>query len=171
MTELYWGCLAGGVLFAIVSVLFGDLISHALDGLFDFLSLDIVKPMVLASAVTGFGGAGILLEKYAGMGSVAALLLALLVAVLLSAAVYFGYVKPMENTENSTGYSIRQLNGKIGEVTVTVPASGFGEVLVRVGAGNTNHTAASFEGIELPSGSRVVVVEVKDGTLYVSSLQ
>lgn len=49
-----------------------------------------------------------------------------------------------------------------------IPASGCGEVLVRIGAGVTNHTAESFEGRDIPEGSRVVVVEVKPDTLLVA---
>ncbi|UJF33126.1 NfeD family protein [Paenibacillus hexagrammi] len=171
MTELYWSCLAGGVLFAIVSVILGDVISHALDGIFDFLSLDVLKPMVLASAITGFGGAGILLGKYTAAGSWFVLLLSLLAALLIAVLVFFLYVRPMENSENSTGYSIHQLSGKIGEVTVPIPAKGYGEVMIRVGAGNTQHTAVSFERVEIPAGSKIVVVDVKNDALYVSSLQ
>lgn len=40
MEALYWGCLIGGILFAVVTVLLGDILSSALDGLLDFLSVD-----------------------------------------------------------------------------------------------------------------------------------
>lgn len=170
MVGLFWACLALGGLYALVSVVFGDLISHALDGVLDFMSLDVLKPMVLMSGVAGFGGAGVLLTEYASFGPVLTLLLSIVIAVFIAALIYFFYVKPMENSENSTGFSIYELSGKIGEVTVAVPPNGYGEVLVRVGAGNTNQIAASFERQHIASGTRVVVVEVKDDTLYVSAL-
>ena len=39
MEALYWGCLIGGVIFAIVTVVLGDILSSALDGLLDFCQL------------------------------------------------------------------------------------------------------------------------------------
>lgn len=39
MEALYWGCLFGGILFAVVSVLLGDVLSSAMDGVLDFCPL------------------------------------------------------------------------------------------------------------------------------------
>jgi membrane protein implicated in regulation of membrane protease activity len=171
--QLFWGCLAGGVLFAIVTVVFGDLISHAIDGILDFLSVDALRklrPMVIVSGITVFGGAGLLLLHYTPLWGVLVVLLALLSAVVIGIAVYLFYVRPMENSENSTAFSIRELSGRIGEVIVPIPPRGYGEVLLKVGAGNTNQIAASFDGDDLEAGARVVVVEVRDDTLFVSRL-
>jgi len=88
-------------------------------------------------------------------------------AVLLSSLVYFAYVKPMKGAESSTGFSVQDLIGKIGEVIVPIPAKGCGEVLIKIGAGNTNQIAASSDGEDIPAASRVVVAEVKEGVLYV----
>ena len=170
MLELYWGCLAGGVLFALITVVFGDILGDAFDGVFDALSfdhLDFLQPMVLVSGMTVFGGTGVTLTRYTSMEPFPVAVISVIAAVLLSIAVFFLYVKPMKNTENSTGFSIQDLVGKIGEVSVPIPAKGYGEVLVRIGAGNSNQIAASFDGEELPAGIRVVVAEVKDSTLYV----
>ncbi|MNH46118.1 hypothetical protein D3C79_1087720 [compost metagenome] len=62
------------------------------------------------------------------------------------------------------------MSGTLAEVLVPIPASGCGEVMVKVGAGFTNQIASSFEGVAIASGARVVVVEVKDSTLYVSEV-
>ncbi|MGG4036321.1 protease [Paenibacillus cisolokensis] len=174
MEALFWSCLAGGALYAIVCVVFGDFLSEALDGLLDFLSPEGVpwlEPTTIVGAITVFGGAGLLLDRYSPLGAGAVIAASLLIAVLAGAGVFFLYVKPMENSENSTGYSIRDLTGKLGEVLVPIPSAGYGEVLVSVGAGRANHIAASFDGEPIAGGSRVVVVEVRDGTLYVSRLE
>lgn len=171
MEALFWGCLTLGVLFAVVTVLLGDVLSGALDGVLDFLSVDFLKPVVLATAVTVFGGTGIMLERYTDVSSVPQVILSLLTAILISTAVFFGYVRPMENSENSTGFSIREMAGRIGEVTVPVPAQGFGEVMVKVGAGNTLHIASSFDKKPVAAGVRVVIVDVAEGVLRVSELE
>ncbi|AOZ91839.1 protease [Paenibacillus crassostreae] len=168
MEALYLGCLVGGVLFALVTVVLGDLLSTALDGILDFLSLDILKPTVVASAITVFGGAGILLTRYTELNLVPNLIISIVVAIFIAVLVYFFYVKPMENSENSTGYSIHDLVGKIGEITIPLPAIGYGEVMVKIGATNVLHIASSFEQHEIPVGTRVVIVEEADGVLRVT---
>jgi membrane-bound ClpP family serine protease len=58
--------------------------------------------------------------------------------------------------------------GKLGEVITPIPQDGYGEILLKVGAGITNEIAGSYDGIEIEAGVRVVVVEVEDSVLYVS---
>ncbi len=52
-----------------------------------------------------------------------------------------------------------------------LPASGYGEVLIRIGAGNTNQIAVSNDNVALAAGTQVVVTDVKDRILYVSNYQ
>ncbi|MFS0727735.1 NfeD family protein [Paenibacillus sp. 1P07SE] len=174
MEGLFIACLVGGILYAVVSVIFGDVLSEALDGMLDFLSMESMswlQPMTLVGGITAFGGAGLLLTRYTAIGAWAVVLIALLSSVVIGISVYFLYVKPMQNSENSSGFSFQELSGKIAEVLVPIPASGYGEVLLRVGsAGVTNQIAASHDGEPIPAGSKVVVVEVRDHTLYVSRL-
>lgn len=170
LETVFWGFLIGGALFTIVSVLIGDVLGSWLDGVFDLAGIDWLNPVVLAGAATTFGGAGILLSKYTNLGSTAVLVAALLIAFLVAVVVFLAFVKPMMNSEVSTGFSMKELGGKIGEITIPVPAKGFGEVMVKLGAANTIHTASSFEHKPLAAGTRVVVIEVTDGVLVVSDL-
>lgn len=171
MIEIYWGCLIFGVLFAVVTVLLGDLFSNALHGMLDFLSVDFLRPVVIATAVTVWGGAGILLTEYTSFPAVLTGFAAAICAILVSALVYIGYVRPMNRSETSIGYSMKELAGRVVEVSVPIPANGYGEVLLRGGIGNTNEIAASFDQTDIQAGTKVVVVEVKDNTLYVSRFE
>jgi membrane protein implicated in regulation of membrane protease activity len=171
MLEIYWGCLVFGALFAIVVVIFGDFIGHFFSGLFDFLpaqGVHFIQPTVVVGGVTVFGGAGIVLTEYSPFSVRMIIVLSLLLAVLLSVSVYFLYVKPMRNTENSTGFSIQDFVGRIGEVMTPIPVAGYGEILVKMGAGNTHEIAASFDKEAIQAGTRVVIIDVKDDTLLVS---
>ncbi|MDD3363638.1 MAG: NfeD family protein [Syntrophomonas sp.] len=170
MQAVYWGCLYGGIIFAVVTIVFGDILGDVFSGLFDSLSfdhLDFLSPMVIVGGITAFGGAGIMLDRFSSLETMTVAIIALLIAILLSIFVYFIYVRPMKNTENSTGYSMSDLVGKIGTVTIPVPEKGFGEVLIKVGGGNTNHIAASCDEEEFSTGTRVVVAEIKEGVLNV----
>lgn len=170
MHEIYWSCLIGGALFALVVVLVGDLIGHVFDGFLDFMSmdhLDFMSSTVIVGGITVFGGTGVMLSKYSSLDMVPVAVLSMTLSVCISTLLYFAYVRPMKNSENSTAYSAQELVGKIGEVNIPIPSKGFGEVVLRVGAGNTNQIAGSFDGEELHAGTKVVVGEVKEGILYV----
>ncbi|CAM3722547.1 NfeD family protein [Cohnella lubricantis] len=173
MEALFWCCLVFGALIAIITLIFGDVLGGAADGATGWLPIDVnhlFQPVVLSGAVTVFGGSGLLLDRYSSWPNAGVYAGAVTIAVAIGAGMYFIYVRPMRDSENSTGYSMEDLAGKRAEVLTSIPANGFGEVLVRVGAGNVNHTAASFDREEVPSGTAVVVVEVKEGTLYVSRM-
>jgi membrane-bound ClpP family serine protease len=174
MEALFWACLTIGILYAVITIVFGDVLGDLLDGAFDFLSADGLEwlhPMTVVGGITVFGGAGLMLDRYTDLAAGGVIAFALLAAVVIGAGVYFFYVRPMRSTESSTGYSLEEMAGKLAEVLVPIPADGYGEVMLRMGAaGVTNRTAASFDGEPVEAGAQVVVVEVRDGTLYVSRL-
>lgn len=173
METLFLSCLALGILFAVVSVIFGDWLSQAMEGALDFLSLEgpaFLSPMTLFGGITAFGGAGLMLTRYTSLTPWIVVLLAIVIALVIGAAVFFLYVRPMENSENSIAFTLQSLSGALGEVTVPIPAAGYGEVMIRAGAGVTNQIAASFDRQPIASDAKVVVVEVKDNVLYVSEV-
>jgi len=172
MLDLYWGCLFGGLAFGLISLLFGDLLGDAFDGIFDALSfdsLDFLHPMTIVSAITMFGGIGVLLTQYSSLEQLGAGLIAGGGAVIFSIAVFFVYVKPMKRTESSIGYSMAELVGRPGEVTIPIPKGGYGEVEVSFGVQKTYQLAAAYDQGEIAVGARVVVVEVREGTVYVTA--
>lgn len=170
MEALFWSCFIGGAVFAFLSAIIGDLVGSWLEGIFDAISVDFLKPVITASAITTFGGAGILLVRYTSLSDASTVILSTLIAVTVSILIYFAYVKPMENSENSVGFSHAELPGKLGEVTIPIPSKGFGEIMVKMVAGNTLHTASSWDRRSIPAGALVVIVEMKDGVVQVSEL-
>ncbi|WP_127538659.1 protease [Paenibacillus illinoisensis] len=168
MESIYWGCLIGGAIFAVVSLVLGDLIDGLLDGAFELPGIDFLKPVVLAGSITAFGGAGIMLTRYSSVGAIAGLILSLLIGIAAAMLVFFAYIKPMRNSEVSIAFSMKELSGKIGEITIPIPERGFGEVMIRVASGNTIHTASSFEHRPIAAGARVVVVDITEGVLRVA---
>ena len=172
MTELYWICLLGGLVLSVVAVLVGDAIEGLLEGL-DSIDLDgMLDPLAIVAGITAFGGAGILLDAYTGLGHVPAALLAAVAGFALAVLMQFAYIKPIKRSENSTGFSMREYQGKIGEVNTAIPAQGYGEVLVQMGASTTFQAAASFDHTPIATGTKVVVVEVAaEGVLLVTPFE
>lgn len=137
----------------------------------DALSFDlhgIFQTTVIMSALTSLGGAGILLTTYTAFSTAVILLFSLGIGSVLSVLFYFFYVKPMENTENSTGFSIQDLVGMVGEVTIPIPKEGYGEIVLSIGGSLSNQIAASFDQVGIPSGTKALVIQVRENTLLVS---
>lgn len=170
MQEVYLGCLIVGILFAVITILFGDILDSAFDGFFEIFSLDgfdFLHPSVIVAGITIFGGTGLLLDKYSSWQTISNLLVTVIISLLLSIVFFFMYVKPMKKCENSVGFSTQDFIGKIGEVSIPIRQNGFGEIMLQIGAGLTNQIAASYEGEEYVTGTTVMVAEIKDGILYV----
>lgn len=171
MLELYWGCLIIGGVFALLTVLFGDFLGGPFDGFFHVFPLHIewLQPTVIIGGITIFGGMGLMLTGYTELASGLVILFSLLTAILFCIFIYFLYIKPMRNCENSAGFFIRDLIGKTGEVTVPIPVNGCGEILIKIGAGNTNQIAVNQDNADLAVGTRVIVTDVRENVLYVSN--
>lgn len=172
MLTIYWACLLGGLAFTVAAFFVGDLLEGMLDAFEGLDALEgVMDPLSMVGGLAAFGGAGVILETTTSLGSGANAALAVLIGVALAVVMHFVYVRPMKESENSTGFSVREYHGKLGEVITTIPARGYGEVLVRMGAANTFRQAASFGGAEIARGTRIVVVEVRDGDLLVAPFE
>ncbi len=175
MTTVYWFCLGGGVAVSALLLILGDMLEAAMDALDGALeALDLgggFDPLSAVFGVTMFGGAGLVLDTYTGLGQTPEVVIAAAVGLVAAVLLHTVYVKPMKQSENSTGFSVQEYAGKTGELATGVPVGGFGEVVVRMGASTTFQTAASFSGDPIPSGTAVVVVEVdREGVLRVAPL-
>jgi membrane protein implicated in regulation of membrane protease activity len=171
MIEFYWGCLITGIIFTLLTVIFDDFLGNMMEGILDALTFDlpgIFNTTVVMSALTALGGAGVLLTIYTPLTPIIIFMLALCSGIILSILFYFLYVKPMESAENSTGFSIKDFIGMVGEVTIPIPSKGYGEIVLSIAGAASNQIAASFDEIDIPSGSQALVIEVRDGTLLVS---
>lgn len=170
LLNIYWGSLFGGLIFALVTVIFGDLWGDVFHGLFHSLSFDhfdFLQPMILVSGITIFGGTGVVLTRYTSIDPIPVVVISLMLAVVLSILIYFAYVKPMKNSENSTGYSMQDLVGLTGEVSTSIPVKGYGEVILKIGAGYSNHIAVSQYEEELPTGAKIFVTKVEKSIVFV----
>lgn len=175
MEYVYWGFFLFGIVFGLITVIFGDLLS-GIDGIFDFFesigiqSLSLFQPVSILSGMTVFGATGIIATKFTNLSLLLVLLVSIMMASLSMVVVYYAFVKPAHQAENSLAFSIRQLIGKQAVVSITVPAEGYGEVMIKVGGGYSNQIAASYDKVEIKQEQHVFVVDEKEGVLYVSPL-
>ena len=163
------------IITSLLLVLFDGLLDgalEALDGALDSFEIDgVFDPLSAVAGLAIFGASGLVLDSYTRFGPTPQVVAAALIGIVASVVMHVAYVKPMKQSENSTGFSQAEYVGKTGEANTSIPASGFGEVVIKMGASTTFQTAASFDGTPIPDGTSVVVVEVeRDGVLRVSPL-
>ena len=166
MLDVYWGCLIGGMVFGVVSLLFGDGIGDAVDAI-GIDGLDFLHPMTVVGAVTFFGGAGIMLADYTELDPASVIWLSAAGAVAFAVLAFFAYVRPMRRTESSLGYSERELVGRSAVVSIPIPGNGSGQVRVSLGEQATYQIAASYDGRAIEEDAVVIIVEIEDGEVCV----
>lgn len=139
---------------------------HGGDGYEHGLGLFSVRGMSLLA--TGFGGIAYLVQNYTGkvlLSSVSGLLFGLLFAIagLAMVRVFF-------RQQATSLITPSQISGATGMVTTSIPAEGYGEVLLTA-AGQQIAKRASTEGSNtIPNGTPVRVVRYLGGVLVVEKL-
>jgi hypothetical protein len=77
---------------------------------------------------------------------------------------------PLQHTEESTAYSEEDLEGEYGEIILSIPAEGFGEIVVRLDSGTIAKTATSMDGKPISAGATAVIMKIENNIAYVSEL-
>src|SRR5581483_2464373 len=90
------------------------------------------------------------------------------VAGLLGSGVVFGAFKVLRQAESSDTFSLQDMVGSTGRVSVAIPANRFGTVLISFAGASHNMTATSDA--EIQAGKQVKVVAVAGGNLVVAAI-
>lgn len=161
-------CLAVGGVLLLVAVLLGDVLGGILDGIgldFDLGGVSLM-PLLLAF-VAMFGVGGLIGTEALAMSSGPASLVGALAGVLGAGIVYLLF-SILRRAEAPEAFSLGDLVGRHGRVTVTIPAGRNGSVLVSHGGASLEQTATA--NVEILTGTTVTVVDVVAGTLIVMPL-
>jgi membrane protein implicated in regulation of membrane protease activity len=168
--DLVFGvCLlvGGGMLLLtlIVDDIFGGLLGAIHLG-FDVSGVS-PTPMLLGFvAMFGVGGLFGLHSIGAGVGVAT---LAGVVAGAVGSAVVFGAFKVLRQSESSSTFSLEEMVGATGRVSVGIPANHFGTVMISFAGASHNMTATADA--EIPAGRAVKVVAVAGTNLVVAPVQ
>jgi membrane protein implicated in regulation of membrane protease activity len=124
----------------------------------------------LVAFLTWFGAAGYVLLHFAGWTLPAAFAVALLAglagAVLI--ALFLGQVLAGEQVLDARQY---RLPGTLARVTVSIPATGVGEVVFAKGGGRRSEAARSLTGRPIARDTEVVILEYGKGVAAVQPFQ
>jgi membrane protein implicated in regulation of membrane protease activity len=165
---VFGACLlvGGGLLLLtlIVDDIFGGLLGAIHLG-FDVAGVS-PTPMLLGFiAMFGVGGLFGLHGLNAGPGVAT---LTGVVAGLLGAGVVFGSFKVLRGAESTESFSLQDMVGSTGRVSVGIPANRFGTVLISFAGASHNMTATADT--EIPAGRDVKVVAVAGTNLVVAAV-
>jgi membrane protein implicated in regulation of membrane protease activity len=162
-------CLAVGGILLLVTVLLGDILGGVLDGIgvdFDLGGVSLM-PLLLAF-VAMFGVGGLIGTEALGLSSGPASLVGALAGVG-GAGIVYALFSFLRRAEAPDAFSIRDLIGRTGRVTVGIPAGRNGSVIVSHGGASDEMTATSE--IEIAAGATVTIVDVVAGTLIVAPMR
>lgn len=169
MLYVFWGCFAFGILYSIGSFILGG---HGADhgGADHGGDLDMpspFNPLVIASAITTFGAAGLVGKAGFGMNDLASSALGLLIAGTIGAAMFFGVVRFMYSSQSDSTFSQEELVGTEAEVLTPLPEKGMGEIVCVVNGIRYCMPAQSADGA-VSRGEAVRIREMKGGIAVVS---
>ena len=165
---VFGACLlfGGGLLLLtlIVDDIFGGLLGAIHIG-FDVAGVS-PTPMLLGFiAMFGVGGLFGLHSLNAGPGGATVVGV---ISGLLGAGVVFGAFKALRSAESTETFSLQDMIGSTGRVSVGIPANKFGSVLISFAGASHNLTATAD--VEITAGHEVKVIAVAGTNLVVEAV-
>jgi membrane protein implicated in regulation of membrane protease activity len=163
---VFGGCLLIGGGLLLLTLIFDDLLGGFLNAFHFGLDLGGVSPTpVLLGFVAMFGVGGLLGINGFGVGVGLATLVGV-VAGVMGAAVVLAAFKFLRQAESTDTFSLEDMVGATGRVSVAIPANRFGTVLISFAGASHNMTATADA--EIPAGRMVKVVAVAGTNLVVA---
>ena len=167
--DLVFGiCLLAGGGLLLLTLIVDDIFSGLLGAIhFGFDVAGVSPTPMLLGFVAMFGIGGLIGIHSLGAGVSGATLTGI-VSGLIGSAVVFAAFKVLRQAESSDTFSLQEMVGSTGRVSVGIPANRFGTVLISFAGASHNMTATADT--EIPNGRAVKVVGVAGTNLVVAPL-
>ena len=146
----------------ILYLFFVDVADVSVDG------IPFLDPAIILSFITFTSAVGYFFERFTGFTSIIILFIAVIVASLFTGLLYYFLLVPLRSAEVSLAYTEESLEGQLAKIIVPVPIDGYGEIVIETVNGIISKRAASFHQVEIPYDTQVLIIEMRDGTAYVS---
>jgi membrane-bound ClpP family serine protease len=163
---VFGGCLLIGGGLLLLTLIFDDICGGILNAIHFGFDLGGVSPTpVVLGFVAMFGVGGLLGLHSFGLGPGGATGVGF-VAGVVGAGIVLGAFKALARAESTEAFSLADMVGSTGRVSVAIPANRFGSVLISFAGASHNMTATADA--EIPAGRLVKVVAVAGGNLVVA---
>ncbi len=127
----------------------------------------VLSSRVIAAFLTGFGGAGALAAHY-GKDAIVSSFCGLGAGVVMGAVV-LSVARFLWGQQASSHVEVGEMTGKIGQVTIGIPAGGTGQVRFEVKGALSDFPAQAADGQTVAPGATVTVSRVVGGTMIVET--
>lgn len=135
-----------------------------------FFVVSPLKPIVLASFVTVFGGIGMICIGK-GLMTAVATVVAALSGLLVSGILYRFIVVPLYMAQNTSAVSQKELVGDMAKTTLAINGSSFGRISYTVNGNTYSAPAKSASGEDIKRGASVVIINIKNNVFYVREIK
>jgi membrane protein implicated in regulation of membrane protease activity len=165
---IFLGIAAVGFLVLIISFFMGELFDfgHDFDHHVDVGDgVSFMSSRVLSVFVTAFGGFGAI-GTHLGYSIGVSTAMGLAGGMVFGGLIYL-FARFLYGQQASTDVSISELAGKKGQVSVTIPKGGVGQVRCMLGPTAVDKIARSKDGGEIAAGTTVIIEEIVGDTIVV----
>ena len=131
-------------------------------------SFPLLDPAIILSFITFTAAAAYLFERFFSFTSFVNLIIAVVIASIFTALLYFFLLIPLRSAEVSLAYTDQSLESQTARVIVPIPLNGFGEIVIEGANGIISKRAASYHDVEIPYDTQVLIIEMREGTAYVA---
>lgn len=129
---------------------------------------EIFNPILILAFITIASASGYLFEMYSELNSVLIFILSLIIAFIIDAFLNIFVLVPLSSAEESLAYMEESLKGRVGKVITSIPENGYGEVMIENVSGRIAKPARGLKSEKIHEGSNVLIVNIKNGVLYVT---
>jgi membrane protein implicated in regulation of membrane protease activity len=165
--DLVFGiCLLVGGGLLLLTLVVDDIFGGLLGALHLGFDVGGVSPTPLLLGFVAMFGVGGLFGLHSLSLGVGPATLVGVVAGLFGSGVVFGAFRVLKQAESTDSFSLQDMVGSTGRVSVGIPANHFGTVLISFAGSSHNMTATADS--EIPAGRVVKVVAVAGGNLVVT---
>lgn len=138
-----------------------------MDGDFPMSTVSPLKPIIIVSFITTFGGIGMLGYHWA-WGPIKTFLAALLSGILIAAILYKGVIVPLYRVEaGSLAVKRENLIGSKAEVINAIVENGCGKISYIANQNKYTGTAKSITGLRIDQNRQVKIVKIEENIFYV----
>ncbi|TYR80333.1 hypothetical protein FZC66_13500 [Priestia megaterium] len=144
-----------------IYILFSDVIEGMFEG------MPVVNPTLIFSFFTLFSACGYIFELIHPFSSILIMLSSIVISLLLVTLLNIFVLIPLSSAEESIAFTEQSLTGRLATVITSIPPEGFGEIMIEGISGTIAKPAISFKNVPIPSGTKVLIVDIKQGNALV----
>lgn len=179
MENIFFVAFVIGIIYTVVSFLLGTVISFGdlnteleFDinwddiGFFD-VPISPLKPIIIASFITVFGGIGLIIYKYYKFPMILSIIIAFTTALIISFLIYHFIVIPLYRTQNRMVHDINKLSDKSVIVLSSIYGNKYGKIRYTIEEGVYSGPARSVDGRDIKQGESALIVKIEKNVFFV----